>query len=146
MQHPASASENTSTPQRRRHGRAPVELPTPYAAVLDVYTHALLAAPLSPQTCRTYASKARQYLAWLASANNDGDPLGSTDGRDWAARDYRSHPQAVAKAKPATVNNALAAVDDLYTRRGLGPAKAVRAEIPGAAPRALSPRGQVRFL
>jgi len=61
-------------------------------------------------------------------------------------RDYRSHLQAVAKAKPATVNNALAAIDDLYTRRGLGPARAVRVDIPDAAPRALSARAQVRFL
>lgn len=34
------------------------------------------------------------------------------------------------KRKPATVNNALAAVDDFYIRRGLGPASAARAELP----------------
>lgn len=44
------------------------------------------------------------------------------------------------------MNNALAAIDDLYTRAGLGPARAARADIPDAAPRALSPRAQVRFL
>ncbi len=102
--------------------------------------------PLSPQTRRTYASKARQYLAWLASADIDGDPLASPEARDWAVRDYRTHLQAVVKAKAATVNNALAAIDDLYTRAGLGPARAVRVDIPDAAPRALSSRAQVRFL
>jgi site-specific recombinase XerD len=61
-------------------------------------------------------------------------------------RDYRSHLQAVLKRKPATVNNALAAVDDLYIRRGLGPASAKRAEIPHAAPRALGERAQIRYL
>jgi len=61
-------------------------------------------------------------------------------------RDYRTHLQAVAKAKSATVNNALAAVDDLYTRRGLGPAKASHVEIPDTAPRALDNRAQIRFL
>jgi len=35
-------------------------------------------------------------------------------------RDYRIHLQAVLKRSPATINNALAAVDDCYTRRGLG--------------------------
>ena len=40
-------------------------------------------------------------------------------------------------AKPATVNSALAAVDDFYIRRGLGAAAAKRAEIPAAAPRGL---------
>jgi integrase/recombinase XerC len=52
----------------------------------------------------------------------------------------------VLKRKPATVNNALAAVDDLYIRRGLGPASAARAELPRTAPKALGTRAAVRFL
>jgi hypothetical protein len=52
-----------------------------------------------------------------------------------AVRDYRSHLQTLLKRKPATVNNALAAVDDLYIRRGLGPANAARAELPRTAPK-----------
>ena len=58
-------------------------------------TAALQAAPLAAQTRRTYASKVRQYLVWLAGAELDGDPLDSADGRDWAVRDYRAHLQAV---------------------------------------------------
>ena len=61
-------------------------------------------------------------------------------------RDYRTHLQAVLKRTPATVNNALAAVDDLYSRRGLGPANAARAELPRIAPKALDTRPAVRFL
>jgi integrase/recombinase XerC len=114
--------------------------------VFDAYTAALDAAPLSAQTRRTYTSKARQYLAWLANTGTDGDPLHSPDGRDWAVRDYRTHLQAVLKRKPATVNNALAAVDDFYLRSGLGPAKAVRLDLPTAAPRALGTRAQTRYL
>jgi hypothetical protein len=68
------------------------------------------------------------------------------EGRDWAVRDYRTHLQAVLKRTPATVNNALAAVDDLYIRRGLGSADAKRLEIPAAAPRALDQRAQIRYL
>jgi site-specific recombinase XerD len=143
---PKSTSENRTVPPRPRHGRAPVDLPGPFAAVLDTYAAALAAAPLAAQTRRTYSSKARQYLAWLAAADGDGDPLGSADGRDWAVRDYRNHLQAVLKRRPATVNNALAAVDDLYTRRGLGPANAARVEVPAAAPRALGERAQIRYL
>ena len=100
----------------------------------------------SAQTRRTYASKARQYLAWLAEGAVDGDPLGTFSGRDWAVRDYRSHLQAVLKRKPATINSALAAVDDFYIRRGLGPASAVRIDLPDAAPGALDQRAQVRYL
>ena len=50
------------------------------------------------------------------------------------------------KRSPATVNNALAAGDDFYIRRGLGPASAGRVEIPAAAPRALDQRAQLRYL
>jgi len=114
--------------------------------VLDSYAAALESAPLSAQTRRTYASKVRQYLVWLAGAEVEGDPLGSAGGRDWAVRDYRSYLQAVLKRGPATVNNALAAVDDFYIRRGLGPASAKRAELPAAAPRALSAKAQIRYL
>jgi len=129
-----------------RRGRAPVQLPASYAGVLDSYLGALAAAPLADQTRRTYASKVRQFLAWLASTEVDGDPLGSADGRDWAVRDYRGHLQTVLKRSPATVNGALAAVDDFYIRRGLGAASAKRAEVPAAAPRALSGKAQIRYL
>jgi integrase/recombinase XerC len=145
-QDPKSASENTKTPSARRRGRAAIDLPTLEAAVLDDYIEALRAAPLSDQTRRTYSSKVRQYLAWIAGADLDEDPLNSTDGRDWAVRDYRTHLQTVLKRSPATVNNALAAVDDFYIRRGLGPASAARVEIPAAAPRALDQRAQLRYL
>ena len=141
-----STSENTSPSTKPRRGRAPVELPGRWAAEQETYLVSLASAPLSHQTRRTYASKTRQYLAWLAGAETDGDPLGTAEGRDWAVRDYRSHLQAVLKRRPATVNGALAAVDDFYIRRGLGPARALRVDLADAAPRALEPRAQVRYL
>jgi integrase/recombinase XerC len=141
-----STSENTTTVASRPPGRAALELPQPFAAVLDAYVIALATAPLAAQTRRTYVSKVRQYLAWLASAQTDGDPLDTRDGRDWAVRDYRTHLQAVLKRRPATINNALAAIDDLYIRRHLGAASAARLELPATAPRALSQRDQLRYL
>lgn len=114
-----------------------------FLAVLDAYVAGLKAAPLSAHTLRTYASKVRQYLAWLTGAQVEGDPLESTDGRDWAVRDYRTHLQAVLKRRPATVNNALAAVDDFYISRGLGP---MLLEVAAAAPRALDQWAQIRYL
>jgi site-specific recombinase XerD len=143
---PESASENTQAPSARRRGRAAIDLPTLEAAVLDDYIEALRSAPLSDQTRRTYTSKVRQYLAWLADAHLDEDPLTSPPGRDWAVRDYRTHLQTVLKRSPATVNNALAAVDDFYIRRGLGPASVARVEISPAAPCALDHRAQLRYL
>jgi integrase/recombinase XerC len=114
--------------------------------ILRRYTEALATAPLSAHTRRTYESKVRQYLAWLATAELDGDPLTDKRARDWAVRDYRSHLQTVLERAPATVNNALAAIDDLYVSRGLGPASAARADLPTIAPRALDKRDAVRFL
>jgi site-specific recombinase XerD len=145
-QDPESTSENTNASSRRRHGRTAIALPASETAVLADYMTALRSAPLSDQTRRTYASKVRQYLAWLADADLDQDPLASADGRDWAVRDYRTHLQTVLKRSPATLNNALAAVDDFYIRRGLGPASAARVEISAAAPRALDARAQLRYL
>jgi site-specific recombinase XerC len=136
--------EHETAPVPRRGG-SPVRLSGPFAVVLDDYTAALKRAALSDQTRRTYASKVRQFLAWLADADTAGEALRARDARDWAVRDYRSHLQTVLKRKPATVNNALAAVDDLYIRRGLGPASAARAELPRRA-EALSTRAAVRFL
>lgn len=114
-------SENREPIPKRRHGRGAVELGNEFSLVLDVYADGLRVAPLSDQTRRTYASKVRQYLAWLDATPMNMDPLESTDGRDWAVRDYRTHLQTVLKRRPATVNNALAAVDDFYppgTRSG----------------------------
>jgi site-specific recombinase XerD len=140
------ASENATEQPSARRGRAPVELEAGFVEVLDGYVAALVAAPLSAQSHRTYASKVRQYLVWLGGAEVDGDPLASADGRDWAVRDYRGYLQGVLKRSPATVNGALAAVDDFYIRRGVGPASAKRAEVPATAPRALGPKAQIRYL
>jgi site-specific recombinase XerD len=140
------ASENAGEGRIGRRGRAPVDLPEELAEVLGAYVSALAGAPLSEQSRRTYASKVRQFLVGLADAEVDGDPLGAADGRDWAVRDYRGYLQAVLKRSPATVNNALAAVDDFYGRRGLGPARAKRAELPAATPRALGEKAQIRYL
>jgi site-specific recombinase XerD len=139
-------SENREPSPAARRGRPPVTLPPRDATILRRYTEALRSAPLSTQTRRTYESKVRQYLAWLAMADLDGDPFKDKHGRDWAVRDYRTHLQTVLKRKPATVNSALAAIDDLYLRRGLGPARAARAELPTVAPRALEKRDSIRFL
>jgi len=57
------------------------------AAALAGYRQALTAAPLSAETRRTYYSKVRGYLTWLAAADVDGDPLTGARARDWAVRD-----------------------------------------------------------
>ncbi|MGH3195548.1 MAG: tyrosine-type recombinase/integrase [Streptosporangiaceae bacterium] len=145
-QDPDPGSENTDAPAMRRRGRPAATVPAPFATVLGDYTGKLATAPVAAQTRRTYASKVRQFLIWLAGAECDGDPLADAPARDWAVRDYRTHLQAVLKRAPRTVNNAMAAVDDFYLRLGLGPASARRAELPKTAPRALLTRAAVKYL
>jgi integrase/recombinase XerC len=101
---------------------------------------------MSAETRRTYASKVRQYLAWLETADVAGDPLTEPDSRDRAVRAWRGHLLVVAKQVPATVNTALAAVDDFYTRRGLGQAAAERTRRQTTAPRTLDRRALLRWL
>jgi site-specific recombinase XerD len=116
------------------------------AAALADYQRALWSAPLSAETRRTYTSKVRGYLTWLAGADMDGDPLAQARPRDWAVRDYRTHLITVAKHAPRTINTALAAIDDFYIRRGLGPAAADRLDLPTQAPRALDAKTALRWL
>jgi integrase/recombinase XerC len=139
-------SENRTLAPASRHGAAATPLPADLVELLEEYRAQLARAPLSPESRRTYLSKVRQYLGWLAAAAVDGDPLADSAARDWAVRDYRSHLQAIAKAAPATVNGALAAIDDFYARRGLGRAIAERAALPDQAPRALDHRTVLRWL
>lgn len=131
---------------RRQRGRRPVPLSGRLESVHAGYVAGLATAPVSAETRRTYASKARQYLAWLEAADVDGDPLVDPAARDCAVRRWRSHLLTVAGQAPATVNNALAAVDDFYTRRGMGGAAAQRADLPATPPRALGGRAQRRWL
>ncbi|MFP3963795.1 tyrosine-type recombinase/integrase [Actinomadura fulvescens] len=131
-----------------RPAPSPRELQTVFAAYERDITSP--GGQLDTGTVRVYVSRVRQYLAWLAALLADGtvegDPLTDPGARDRAARDYRTHLQTVAKRKPATINAHLTAVDDLYRRRGLGPAATERADNPPAALRALDRRDQLRLL
>jgi site-specific recombinase XerD len=137
------ASGNTD----RNDGRAASLLPLEFAAALAGYQRALRGAPLAAATRAKYVSRVRGYLVWLATADADlGDPLEETSARDGAVRDWRAWAKTIARLRPATINNTLAAIDDFYTRRGLGPATARREALPQRAPKALTAREVVRYL
>ena len=113
--------------------------------MIKTYQDALDRSPLSASTKRIYRSRVAGFLAWLVDADVEGDPLSDPFARDFAVRDYRTHLKETHHA-PASVNAALAAVDHFYSVRGLGPANARREALPQAAPRALDPGDQRRFL
>ena len=104
----------------------------------DGYRAHLEAAPLAVHTRRTYAG----YLSWLAELDpltrrRQGDPFTDRHARDYTVRDYRTQLLWAGRAKPASVNLTLAAVDHFYRFVGLGPANTRREQLPQAAPRAL---------
>jgi hypothetical protein len=83
-------------------------VPERFAAVFTAYERLIVkpGGPLDSDSVRVYCSRVRCYLTWLAGAlaagELDGDPLCDPAARDWAARDYRTHLQTVAKRKPST--------------------------------------------
>jgi site-specific recombinase XerD len=141
-----TGSENTAA---RRRGRAPTLLPQPYAGVLVDYAGQLGRADMTAQARRTYLSRVRMFLAWLANADVDGDPLTDPNAALWAARDYKVYLYGTCKRAPATVNAALAAVSDLAIRRGLGALDGqtvTRLDLPARrAPKALTGRDDIRW-
>lgn len=103
--------------------------------------------PLSENTRRAYRVRAGQYLEYLAATPAEyGDPLEDPNARDYALRDFKAYLKTVRRARPSSVNLSLAAVDNFYRFLGMGKPAVGREKLPGAAPRALSPEEQKRFL
>lgn len=136
------------TPENAASAAAgPAGLTPENAALLADYAAHLARSPLTGHTPRTYLGAVRAYLTWLQGAGADGDPLNDATAKDWAVRDYRSYLVTVAKRATPTVNKHLAALQDFYTRRGLGQPQGVRRhQVPRHAPRALGPRAKKRYL
>lgn len=146
-QPPGATSGNT-----RRPGGLPTELSAWHAGILAGYAAALEQTALAAETRRTYLSRVRQYLAWLHGDDGarriTGDPLTLPPARDWAVRDYRRYllREADPKRSVRYANNALAALDDFYVRRGMGKAGIARDDLPKSAPRALDENAQIRWI
>jgi len=147
-QHTESASGNTAVAR----GAGPDVLSVEATAALARYQRTLARAPLAAASRAKYTARVRGFLAWLDTAGRDpdldGDPLTDPVARDGAVRDWRAWAWAktTARLQPATINNTLAAIDDFYTRRGLGPATARREALPRRAPKAVGSRDITRYL
>ncbi len=103
------------------------------------YRAHLQAQPLAAPTRRTYAGRVGGYLAWLAELDpvlrrQQGDPFTHGHARDYTVRDYRTHLIDTRKAKPASANLALAALDSFHRWLGLGLARVRRDELSQAVP------------
>ena len=148
----AESDESASEITKRPPGARPTGLPGDLTALLAGYAAELAGTTLSAETCRTYISRVRQYLAWLAATHRrrpgDQDPLAAPKARDFAVRDYRRWLLHEGPIKRSVVyaNSALTAIDDFCLRRGLGATKIDRDDLPRQAPRALEERARIRWL
>ncbi len=107
----------------------------------EAYRAHLEAAPLAAHTRRTYAGRVAGYLSWLAELDpltrrRHGDPFTDGHARDYTVRDYRTHLVSAGRAKPASVNLTLAAVDQ--TRRLLRAAERTATGPGGVRDRAIA--------
>lgn len=92
--------------------------------------------PLAARTREAYAAVIAAFASWLE--DREGHGLAGPRARDLAARDYKRFLKVERGLGPASVNQALAALDHFFRFRGLGAAIVQREELPRAAPRALT--------
>ncbi len=108
------------------------------ATVVAGYAVWLGEQPLSARTREAYLAAVTAFAGWLDHRDGGSrDAFLAPRGRDLAARDYKRHMKVERGLSPASVNQALAALDHLFRFVGLGAAIVGREELPRAAPRAL---------
>lgn len=115
--------------------------------VLAGYRRWLDRQPLAQRTRDAYAAQVREFLAWLADSEHGPAALSEPQVRDWAVRDYKRWVKAAPRRwAPASVNQALAALDNFYRHLGAGPPQVRREELARLAPHALDANQQRVFL
>jgi site-specific recombinase XerD len=108
------------------------------SAVVAEYAVWLRAQPLSARTREAYLAAVTAFAGWLDRRDGGSrETFRSLRARDLAARDYKRHMKVERGLSPASVNQALAALDHLFRFVGLGAAIVGREELPRAAPRVL---------
>ncbi len=115
-------------------------------ALLATYRAWLGRQALAARSREAYAAQVAAFLAWLASSEHEGRALSDPHVRDWAVRDYKRHVKTESRWAPASVNQALAAIDNFYRSLGAGRPDVPREDLPQLAPRALDEGEQRRFL
>jgi site-specific recombinase XerD len=115
--------------------------------ILTAYESWLLKQPLAKKTQDAYRFHVRKFWDYLASRPTTGDdPLHDAFARDYAVRDFKRYLKTERRAKPASVNLALAAIDHFYQFLGLDRVRVQREDLPQQSPRALKPEEQKEFL
>ncbi|MEJ7763975.1 MAG: tyrosine-type recombinase/integrase [Acidimicrobiales bacterium] len=116
------------------------------AGVLASYAGWLKRQPLAVRSRDAYLAQVKGFVGWLAGSEHGGEALADPHVRDWAVRDYKRHVKATKHWSPASVNQALAAIDNFYRSLSVGRPEVPREELAQVAPRALEEAEQRRFL
>lgn len=115
-------------------------------AILAGYGDWLKRQPLADRSREAYLAQVRDFVTWLAGSEHGAKALADQDVRDWAVRDYKRFAKTTKRWGPASVNQALAAIDNFYRSLGAGRPDVAREELAQTAPRALDEAQQRTFL
>jgi len=115
-------------------------------AVVAKYRSWLRRQPLAGRSREAYLAQVSSFVSWLASSEHGGQALREPAVRDWALRDYKRYLKKSRRLAPASVNQALAAIDNFYRSLGQGSPEVKREDLPRVAPRSLTEAEQRRFL
>ncbi len=115
-------------------------------AVLATYANWLKRQPLATRSREAYLAQVHGFLTWLAGSEHGPQALAEPHVRDWAVRDYKRHVKTAKRWAPASVNQALAAIDNFYRSLAAGRPEVPREELAQVAPRSLAEADQRRFL
>lgn len=115
-------------------------------AVLAGYARWLQRQPLASRSRDAYLAQVRGFVTWLAGSAHGAQALADPHVRDWAVRDYKRHVKTTRRWAPTSVNQALAAIDNLYRSLSGGRPDVPREELAQVAPRALEEAEQRTFL
>lgn len=115
-------------------------------AVLATYARWLKRQPLAERSREAYLAQVRGFIGWLAGSEHGPEALADPHVRDWAVRDYKRHVKTAKRWAPASVNQALAAIDNFYRSLAAGRPEVLREELAQVAPRALEEAEQRTFL
>jgi site-specific recombinase XerD len=115
-------------------------------AVLADYARWLKRQPLAERSRDAYLAQVTGFVIWLADSAHGAEALSEPDVRDWAVRDYKRYIKTTKRWAPASVNQALAAIDNLYRSLSVARPAVNREDLPQVAPRALGEDEQRAFL
>ena len=114
--------------------------------VFGRYQRWLARQPLAGRTRDAYSAQVHGFVYWLAGSEHGGAALIEVHVRDWAVRDYKRYVKTSRRWSPASVNQALAGIDNFYRSLGVGRPQVPREDLPAVAPRALAEDEQRAFL